>query len=122
VLAPRSFARFTAPITYGVLRLAVLGRFAGASLHFDKSEHRAIVANQIDFALDARNREIAGNHHVAVPAQIPIGVGLAPDARLPRLLLRHTGCGYGSFRWWRCRHFRRQTFSSGEVHESEHQS
>src|SRR5229473_2033182 len=52
----------------------------GARSDFHECQRLAIVADQIDFALDAARSVIPGYEYVSLPAQIPVGVGLTANA------------------------------------------
>lgn len=59
-----------------------------ASLHFDKSERIAIVSDEVDFAIQISDSEVAGDHGVPMSAEIPVGVGFAMNAGAPGALLQ----------------------------------
>src|SRR5579864_617775 len=55
-------------------------RLARPGFHLDKSQCRPVKSNQIDLTLYARSAEVATDHDVTVPPQVPIGKGLAAHA------------------------------------------
>src|SRR5579862_9477796 len=50
----------------GVLGQAARGALAGARLHFDKGEHRAVIANEVELSLESGYGEVARDDRVAV--------------------------------------------------------
>jgi hypothetical protein len=54
--------------------------------HLDKRERRAVISNQIDFALHSAIGEVSRDHDVSIPPKIPIGVRLAANAGSARAL------------------------------------
>jgi hypothetical protein len=52
----------------------------GARSDFHECQRLAVVADEIDFALEATRSEIPGYEYVPLPAQIPAGVGLTANA------------------------------------------
>ena len=62
----------------------------GARSDFHKRQRLAIVADEIDFALDASRSVIPGDEYVPVPPQIPVGISFStntgtPGFELPRV-------------------------------------
>src|SRR5207245_3949911 len=47
---------------------------------FHKSQCRAVVADEIDFALNAARSVISPNEYVSLPPQIPVGIGFSANA------------------------------------------
>src|SRR3989344_6329060 len=84
-LAPRQGA---APPPDDLLLLGgaprALGRPAGgggAGFDFDEGEHGAVPADEVNLAPPVRGAVVAPDDGVALAAQVPVGVGLAADAR-----------------------------------------
>jgi hypothetical protein len=95
----------------GFLRSARILLGSAARLHLDERQHRAVISDQIDFALRFRRSVIACHKDVTMTSQIPISVRLAPYSCPPGFLLG----GFLALRF-------RQTVARRESHEPENRS
>lgn len=80
-------------------------------LHLDEREHRSVVADHINFALEARRRVVTRDENVSVAAEILVSVGLAANSGAARSVFRRvlTGCV-------------RETLAGCKVHRREHET
>src|SRR3984957_511198 len=69
---------------------------SGSRFYFHKRQNRAVVSDHINFALQTRRGELSRNQHVAVTAEILVGVGFAANAGTQGTLLSREGAVAGS--------------------------